>query len=133
MGQHTDTLRQGYEAYGRGDLDAAAEAWHDDIRWEGTNSTRIPGGGVREGTDAVKQSLVELVQSFDDFAVSPDEFIEQDDTVVVLGHSEGTVRGGDRIKVPFVHIFRFRDGKAERVQVLTDTAVVAEALEKAGQ
>ena len=125
---NTDTLRQGYEAFGRGDLDGAAETWHDDVRWEGSNAD-LPGAGVQEGKDAVKQSLVELVTAFDDFTATPDEFIEQDDTVVVLGHTEATPKGGgDRIKVPFVHVFRMRDGKAERAQLLTDTAVVADAL-----
>ena len=124
---NTDTLRQGYEAFGRGDLDAASENWHDDIRWEGTEAD-LPGSGTHEGKDAVKQTLVEFVQAFDDVSVTPDEFLEQDDTVVVLGHTEGTPKGGDRIKVPFVHVWRMRDGKAERVQLLTDTAVVADAL-----
>lgn len=134
MGQNTDTLRQGYEAFGRGDLDGAAEAWHDDVRWEGTNSKRVPGGGTREGKDDVKQSLMEVVQAFDDFSATPDEFIEDGETVVVLGHTEASPKGGgERIKVPFVHVFRFRDGKVERVQILTDTAVVAEALEGGGQ
>ena len=129
MAQNADTVRQGYEAFGRGDLDGAAEAWHDDVRGEGTGSTRIPGNGVHEGADAVKQSLAETVGAFDRFTVSPDEFIEQGETVVVLGHTEATVKGGGQdIKVPFVHIFRMRDGKAERIQILTDTAVVADAL-----
>ncbi|MDX6699740.1 MAG: uncharacterized protein QOE65_3137 [Solirubrobacteraceae bacterium] len=128
MGQNTDTLRQGYEAFGRGDLDGASENWADDIRWEGSNAD-IPGAGVHEGTDAVKGSLVELVQAFDNFSATPDEFIEQDETVVVLGHTEATPKGGgEAIKVPFVHVWRMRDGKAERVQLLTDTAVVADAL-----
>jgi ketosteroid isomerase-like protein len=34
MGANTDVLKEGYEAYGRGDLDAATENWSDDIRWE---------------------------------------------------------------------------------------------------
>ena len=29
---HTDTLRQGYEAYARADLEGALENWHDDAR-----------------------------------------------------------------------------------------------------
>jgi ketosteroid isomerase-like protein len=125
---NTDTLRQGYEAFGRGDLDAATEDWHDDVRWEGSEAD-LPGSGTHEGRDAVKQSLVEFVQAFDQVTVAPDEFLESGDTVVVLGHTEGTGKGGGgSFKVPFVHVWRMRDGKAERVQLLTDTAVVADAL-----
>ena len=125
---NTATLRQGYEAFGRGDLDAATENWHDDIRWEGSNSSRIPGNGVHEGKEAVGRSFQETVQAYDKFTVEPDEFIEDGDTVVALGHGE--VAKGDRSeKLPFVHIWRFEDGKVKRAQVLTDTAVAAEVLE----
>src|SRR3712207_766049 len=128
MGQNTDTLKQGYEAFGNGDLEGAMENFHDDIRWEGSGSARIPGNGVHEGKEAVGQSFVETVQAFDKFTVEPDEFIEDGDTVVALGHGE--IAKGDRSeKVPFVHIWRFEGGKVKRAQVLTDTAVAAEVLE----
>jgi hypothetical protein len=33
------------------------------------------------------------------------------------------------VKVPYVHVWRFEGDKLKRVQALTDTAVIAEALE----
>jgi hypothetical protein len=48
--------------------------------------------------------------------------------VVVLGHSH-IGKGGRKEQVPFVHVWRFDEGKVERVQILTDTAVAAEVLE----
>ena len=35
---------------------------------------------------------------------------------------------GEQVKVPFAHVWRVRDGKVERAQILEDTAVLAEAL-----
>ena len=129
MGQNLDTIKQGYQRYGEGDVDGAAEAWTDDIRWEGSNSTDLPGGGVHEGKDAVKQALQDIPNHWDEFSVQPDEWIEDGETVVVLGHNTGTPKGGgSQVKVPFVHIWRFQDGKASRVQLLTDTLEVARAL-----
>jgi ketosteroid isomerase-like protein len=32
------------------------------------------------------------------------------------------------LKLPWVHVWRFRDGKVAEVQVLTDTALAADAL-----
>ena len=125
MGQNTDALKQGYEAYGRGDLETAMESWHDDIRWEGSNSDRLPGSGVHEGKQAIAGALQETVSAYDEFTVHPDEFIEDGDTVVTLGHSH-LKKGDQDTEVPFVHIWRFEDGKAKRVQLLTDTAVAAE-------
>ena len=125
---NVDTLRQGYEAYGRGDLETAMADWHDDVRWEGSESTRIPGNGVHEGKQAIAGSLMETVQAYDSFSVTPDEFIEDGDTVVALGHTEAS-KGDKNAKVPFVHIFRFEGDKVKRIQILTDTAVAAELLE----
>jgi uncharacterized protein len=128
MGQNTDTLKQGYEAYGNGDLEGALANFHDDIRWEGSNSSRVPGSGVQEGKEAVAQSLQETAQAYDEFTVEPDEFIEEGDTVVTLGHGK-VGKGGRTEQVPFVHVWRFEGDKVKRVQLLTDTAVAAEVLE----
>lgn len=128
MGQNTDTLEQGYEAYGRGDIEAAMESWHDDIRWEGSNSDRIPGSGTHDGKQAIAGALQDTATAYDEFTVHPDEFIEDGETVVVLGHTHLS-KGGRSEQVPFVHVWRFEGGKAKRVQLLTDTAVAAEVLE----
>lgn len=128
MGQNTDALKQGYEAYGRGDLETAMENWHDDIRWEGSNSSRIPGSGPHEGKQAIAGALQETAQAYDEFTVEPDEFIEDGDTVVTLGHTKVS-KGGNSEQIPFVHVWRFEGGKVKRVQLLTDTAVAAEVLE----
>ena len=128
MGQNTDTLKKGYEAFGNGDLDGALENFADDIRWEGSGSTKLPGNGVHEGKDAVRQSFIDTVSAFDKFTVEPDEFIEDGDTVVALGHGEVS-KGGRSEKLPFVHIWRFEGGKVKRAQVLTDTAVAVEVYE----
>lgn len=128
MGQNTETLQQGYEAYSRGDLEAAMESWQDDVRWEGSNSSRVPGSGTHEGKQAIAGALQETVAAYDEFTVHPDEFIEDGETVVVLGHSHIS-KGGRNEQVPFVHVWRFDEGKVERVQILTDTAVAAEVLE----
>lgn len=128
MGQNTDTLKQGYQAFGQGDLEGAMENWHDDIRWEGSESTKLPGNGVHEGKQAVGQALAETVGAYDTFTVEPDEFIEDGETVVALGHGEAS-KDGRSAKVPFVHIWRFEGGKVKRAQILTDTAVAVEVLE----
>ena len=128
---NVDTLRQGYEAYGRGDLDAALENWHDDARWENPNASQLPNPGEHQGKDEIRRVLSETPQHWETFTVTPDEFVEDGDTVVVLGHQEAKAKEtGNEVKLPFVHVYRFRDGKVERIQLLFDTALAAEALGK---
>ena len=128
---HTDTLKDGYAAFASGDVQKATENFADDIRWEGSNSDKIPGNGTYTGPEEiVGKAWAVIPETWDEFEVSADEFIEDGDTVVVLGHNKAKAKStGNQVEVPFVHVWRFEGEKAKRVQLLTDTAVVAEALE----
>jgi uncharacterized protein len=126
---NTDILKDGYAAFGRGDLDGATENFADDIRWENPEAPQVPNSGVTQGKDAVKQLFAELGNYWESFSITPDEYIEDGDTVVVLSHAEAKGKDtGKEVKLPFVHVWRFRDGKATEVQALTDTALAADAL-----
>ena len=126
---NVDTLKQGYEAFGRGDLAGASENFADDIRWENPEAPQVPNSGVTEGKENVVGLFADLGNYWSSFAITPDEFIDGGDTVVVLSHVEATGKDtGTDVKLPFVHIWRFRDGKATEVQALTDTALAGSAL-----
>jgi ketosteroid isomerase-like protein len=128
---HTDTLRDAYEAFGRGDLDGAAASFADDIRWENPEAPQMPNNGATEGKDAVKRLFAELGDFWESFTITPDEFLEDGDTVAVLSHSESTGKDtGKSVKLPWVHIWRFSGDQVSEVQALTDTAMAADALGK---
>ncbi len=129
---NVDTLKQGYEAFGRGDLDGATENFSDDIRWENPEAEQIPNSGVTTGRDEVKALFAALGEHWSSFALTPDEFIDGGETVIVLSHAEATGKEtGKSVKLPWVHIWRFNsDGKVSEVQALTDTAMAADALGK---
>jgi ketosteroid isomerase-like protein len=129
MATNVDTLRQGYEAFASGDVEGALAPLSDNIEWQGPNSERVPGGGVHRGKDEVQQLWQELASAFDNLRIEPDEFLEGNETVTVLGNTSATARStGADFQVPFVHVWRFENGTPTRVQTLTDTAVIADAL-----
>lgn len=126
---NVDTIRQGYEAFARGDLEGATANFADDVRWENPEAPQVPNNGVTQGKDSVAQLFAELPNHWESFSITPDEFIDGGDTVVVLSHSEATAKDtGKEVKLPWVHVWRFRDGKVTEVQALTDTALAADAL-----
>ena len=130
MADNVQTLKDGYDAFGRGDLDGVFANWADDIKWEGGNS-ELPAGGDYQGREEITGAFGELGEAWDDLKVTPDEYIADGDTVAVLGHINGAPKGGgDSIESPFVHIYRFEDGKVARLQILTDTLTGARALGK---
>jgi uncharacterized protein len=126
---NADTLREGYEAFGRGDLDGATANFADDVRWENPEAPQLPNSGVTTGKDNVKQLFASIPDDWESFQITPDEFIEEGDTVIVLSHSEAKAKAtGKEVKLPWVHVWRFSDGKVTEVQALTDTALAADAL-----
>ncbi len=122
-----DDLRQRYDAFSRGDLESALDLWADDIVWQGSNSTELPGGGEHTGKDAAVRVLQQAVGAWDEFNLVADEFYEDGDSVVVLGHTD--VKKGDQsAQLPVVHIWRFEGDRIKRLQILTDTHQSAQLL-----
>ena len=129
MSDNVDALKGGYDAFNSGDAEALAKVFAEDVTWEGTRDDRVPGAGRYDSRDDVMSALGKAVEPFESFTSQPDEFIEDGDTVVVLGHTEGKTKSGNDLKVPFVHVWRMSDGVIERGQLLTDTSLVLQAIE----
>lgn len=129
MPDNTDVVKKGYDAFAKGDLDTIRSIWSDDIDWQGPEYDPLPDAGHLHGTDAVFEMFGRLAEHWDDFSVTPDEFVDDGDTVITLGHVEGQAKSsGEQVKVPFAHVWRMSGGKVERAQILEDTAVLAHAL-----
>ena len=126
MAAKTEALRQRYELFSRGDLPAALDLWTDDFVWDGDESG-LPGSGRHEGKQAAIEVLQQAVGAWDRFELSADEFFEQDDTVVVLGHTD-VAKGDQSGRLPVVHIWRYRGDGICRLQLLTDTLGTAKLL-----
>lgn len=126
MGGNADNAKQAYEKFSNGDVQGATENWADDIVWDGGGQD-LPGGGTHQGKDAALEVLGKAVGAWDEFALHIDEFVEDGDTVVSLGHTH--VKKDDReAQLPVVHILRFDGGKVKRFQILTDSHEAAKVL-----
>jgi ketosteroid isomerase-like protein len=127
MAGHIDVMRERYDTFSQGDVEGATQEWADDFAWQGSNSTELPGGGEHTGKDKALEVLQQAVGAWDEFKLSADEFFEDGDTVVVLGHTD--VRQGDKsAQTPVVHIWRWEGDQIKRLQILTDTLQVAQLL-----
>jgi ketosteroid isomerase-like protein len=54
-------VRSGFDAFGRGDLDAFGAIFHDEATWNHRNPDRL--GGIHAGRDAILAFIVESGQS----------------------------------------------------------------------
>lgn len=129
MPDNTKTIRNLYDAFARGDVQTVLGALRPDVEW--TESEGFPYGGTYVGPDAVLENVfMKLGTEWDGFAAVPNEFIADGETVIALGDYKGTFKAtGKSVTAPFVHIWRFRDGKVATFRQLTDTVVIQRVLE----
>jgi ketosteroid isomerase-like protein len=126
MASRSDALRERYALYSHGDLERALDLWAEDFVWEGSESD-LPGAGRHEGKQAAIDAINEEVSAWDMFELSADEFIEQGDTVVVLGHIDVT-KGDQSARLPFVHVLRYRGEQIVNLRAITDSLHMARLL-----
>lgn len=131
MGENVDRLEEGYAAFARGDVEAVLALAHDDVLWQGTPVKDLPGAGEHRGKEAITAMLGEIPRHWDDFQLATDQFVEDGDTVVVLGHVDAKAKAtGMPVKVPFAHVLTFEEGKVRRMTSLADTAIFVAAMRK---
>jgi ketosteroid isomerase-like protein len=121
-----DIIEQAYASFAAGDVPAALAAFADDIEWSEPDG--YPLGGTVVGPQAVLEDVfMRLGEIGDHFAVVPERFVADGDTVVALGTLTWKHKDtGAPASVKMAQVWTFRDGKAATFQQHTDTARVRE-------
>jgi ketosteroid isomerase-like protein len=123
-----DVARAGYEAFGRGDLDAALELMHPDI--EAHDPPEVPDAAIYRGREAVRRDWAQTAELFDDFSIEVEKYFDAGDELVVYLQYRGRGReSGAEVEAQMAHIWTFREGKAIRLRQYLDRS---KALEAAG-
>jgi uncharacterized protein len=121
--QNVATLKQAYEAFARGDIEAVAATLDSDVLWEGVGEL-VPAGGRHRGVDEVVQQVFDAIRdAYEDFEAEPQEFIDAGERIIALGTFTVRPEGAERIvSTPFAQVADFREGTMARVRWYTDTA-----------
>jgi ketosteroid isomerase-like protein len=99
-----------YEAFGRGDVEAAFAQLDDECVLH-SGSDLVPAGGEFHGKQEIMgRWLPELGANYQDLRLSIDEFIGDGDSIAVTGTGRSTIAGTE-LKSPFCHVWHYRDGK----------------------
>jgi ketosteroid isomerase-like protein len=124
---NVDVVQHAWDAFSRGDIDAAVEAIAP------TAETRIPEsvpwGGTYIGPDGFREFLEKLGKAFDAFRATPDKVLGADDNhVVVVAKTKGKIKGGGTVEGSNVWVYQLRDGMIADAESWGDTAQVLQAL-----
>jgi ketosteroid isomerase-like protein len=126
LGSNVDLCRLGYERFAAGDIPGLLEMFDDDLVWSTLPS--IPFGGIYHGPSGAAEFFTKLPQYFAELAVIPETWIDAGDAVVVQGTHRGRTAAGVPFEASYLHLWRFRDGKAIAFTEIMDSATVAKAL-----
>jgi len=127
--ENVQTAKEGYAAFGRGDMPAILELLTDDVEWiESGPPEVIPSAGTYRGKEGVGRFFATLSEQVDIHKFEPHEFIAQGDHVVVLISTEATVKStGRTINNHVAHVWTFKGGKLGRFETFQDTAALVAA------
>ena len=108
-----DLIRQGYDAFSRGDMDTLRELFHPDVVWHAPGRHQL--AGDHRGVDAVLGYFGRTMElTGGNFRVEVHDVIANDEHAVGL-HVAHAERGGSTLRDNTVLVFQISDGKATEV------------------
>jgi uncharacterized protein len=116
----TSILRSAYESFSAGDVPAVLALFDDAIVWTTPDSVEF--GGTYHGPAGAGEFFSHLPEHYAELSVMPAQFVEQGETVVVIGELRGRSHSGVSFELPFVHLWTVRSGKAVDFKEFFDTA-----------
>ncbi|MGA9767714.1 MAG: nuclear transport factor 2 family protein [Blastocatellia bacterium] len=130
--QNRKVVQQAYDNFKSGDIESLVGLMSDDIKWQLPEVENIPFTGRRSGRESVIQFFASVGDNQEALQFEPNEFIEQGDKVVALGHYRWRVLAtGREYESDFVHVFTVRDGQIIAFNEYLDTAAATLAYQKA--
>jgi ketosteroid isomerase-like protein len=127
MGENADLVRGGWEAFGKGDLDAAVATTSDSA--EIVIPESLPWGGTYTGPAGFKEMIGKFLSNFEQVAPQPQQFLEADGGhVVVTVKGVGTTKSGNELSGDSIWLYEVAGGEITRAEFYGDTATALEAL-----
>jgi ketosteroid isomerase-like protein len=113
--QNLDLVRRIYEGWSRGDFSVGADLLAPDFEWRQHAEAVEPGSHRGEKIGGALKKIFEI---YENFRIEPEEYIDADDRVIVVGRSRGTARGsGLEVDQPFAWVWTVRGGHLVRLEV----------------
>ena len=114
-----ETLEALYDAFGRGDMEAVAATYADDIEWRVNGPS--PVAGTYHGKDAVFEFFQRMMGQYEGtLSVEVTAMVADDEHGFV--HVRESATRPDEVTYSGIHAWRFRDGKCAGFESFYDDA-----------
>jgi len=123
--ENVEIVRSAFVAFERGEIGEMLESMADDL----TTHRVDPDDAIYHGKEGFLQATADWIEGFEEWTVTPEEFIESGESVVVRVHQ--TARGetsGVAVENQMWFVFDLRGGKVARVSFHLREAEALEAV-----
>ncbi|MCA1843398.1 MAG: nuclear transport factor 2 family protein [Actinobacteria bacterium] len=126
--ENVEVVRRAYEAFVRGDQAGLLAAWDPQIEWQTRED--LPDTATHSGHDEVLRWIARWLESWEDFKLETEDFIDAGEYVVVSTRQSGTgSESGAYAEFQETHVCKLRNG---RVIQVVEYRTKTEALEAVG-
>ena len=126
--ENLESIRQGYEALERDDVDGFLGMCAPDVEWCYPAQGRLAYGGTWRGREGIAKFLAAHDAAEEIVDLRLDELLTQGDRVVVVGRFRGRARPSRRPwETRFVHCITLNNGLWQRFEAYFDTAAAVDA------
>ena len=127
--QDIEVVKQTYAAFARGDIETVLAAFDPDIEWVEPEGYFPGARGTHHGVEAVRRIFSVYPTHWDEFAADMEQYIDAGEHVIAIGRARFRPKGSDTLhSSQLANVWTMRDGKAVRLQVFNDTALIWRAL-----
>lgn len=125
---NTQLIKQVYEKFQAGDVESFLNSLAGDVEWQLPAMEHVPFAGPWHGREGVMQFLRTLSETQEVVEFRPEQFVAQDDTVIVLGRFVMHVKSTRRDSVSdWAHVWTIGAGRITHFREYVDTAAVVNA------
>lgn len=127
---NVEVIRGLYDSFSRGDVQAVLGQMDQKVEWRAAENYIYADRNPYVGPQAVLEGVfMRLGSEWEEFTITPEEWLDAGHHVVVLGTYVGTHKETRKeVRAQFAHVWGVRGGRVARFQQYTDTKQFAEAV-----
>jgi len=129
--ENVETVRQGYEAFNRGDVEWMVAQLDPEIVWE--EAAEVPGSSSYRGIREVRGYLESFAQQWEEIRFEPERILDAEEQIGALVRMVARGRAsGAQVDARLAHLYELREGRGMSVLRVRTFFDREKALEAAG-
>ena len=122
-----ELIEKFYIAFKNKDMQIISQICDKSIEWNTLKG--MPHGGKYIGLKAIFEDYFpNMLSHFKEFHALPEEYIESEDHVTVIGKYQGISKSDKDFEVPFSHTYYIQENKIKEFRQFTDTKTIQDSL-----